>query len=304
MKIVYASDLHIEINGWDKTLSASRGWEPGDVLLLAGDTVAAPYLKPHRTDNRARKIQAATRRCMNQLSKLYQKILMIGGNHEHYGMVYDETYPTMKEFLKEWPNVTYLENEVFELHGVRFICATLWTHMKKRDPLVMETVRRGMNDYHYIYENNPAYKDKPISPDFTVDKHYESWNFIKSAAMGNDPKDASLARFVNNNNPDPTIVMTHHLPTAVGMHPHFRSQGGNLLNYAYFSDLDYHIPETVGAWLHGHTHYTYAEKLDNTWMVANQLGYYMEGHSYYSFVADRWLTVRDDGKIIPEQRGT
>jgi predicted MPP superfamily phosphohydrolase len=86
MKIVYASDLHLEFNGWNKkTCRQTRDWEPGDVLVLAGDTIPVPYLLPHRTDSNARKKQASMKRLLDQLSPLYEKILMVGGNHEHYG---------------------------------------------------------------------------------------------------------------------------------------------------------------------------------------------------------------------------
>src|SRR5574342_74287 len=166
--------------------------------------------------------------------------ILISGNHEHYGAVYDETYPIMKEFLKDWNNVSYLENEVFEMDGIRFVCATLWSDMKHRDPLVMETCRNGMNDYHCIYEDTLT--KKPITPEFTVKKFDESLTFIRAAT-----KDAT----------DPTVIVTHHPPTSWCLNPLYRQQTDNLLNYAFYSDLETAIPENVEAWIHGHTHYSH-----------------------------------------------
>jgi Icc-related predicted phosphoesterase len=142
-----------------------------------------------------------------------------------------------------------------------------------------------MNDYHYIYED--MLNKKPIDPEYTVKKFEESWGFIRSAALENTD--------------DLVIVVTHHPPTYYGLNPRYRAQGSNLLNYAFYTTLEYMIPDNVKVWIHGHTHHTHDTMIGNTLVVANQLGYYMEP-GYNFFFPDRWIEIGNDGEVSSCQR--
>lgn len=289
MKVVYASDLHIEINGWNKDSGMSKSFEPGDVLVLAGDIVPAAYILPHRTDKEARKIKAAVKRFGDQVFSQYRKVIIVMGNHEHYHYRYEETYETLKEWWSQWPQVSFVENEVVQVDNVRFLCATLWTDMAGSNPIAIQTCAAGMNDYRCI---KSGLDFRPIRPEYTIRRHRTSMEFLESNLTTDNLQDTWK---------ETTIVVTHHSPTDQGSAPQYRTGLG--LNSAYYTALEEWILDRpqIAAWIHGHTHYTHAMQLGPTWVLANQMGYYLEGHRYYDFAGDRWLEVRDK-KAIPCQR--
>jgi len=69
----------------------------------------------------------------------------------------------------------------------------------------------------------------------------------------------------------PTVVVTHHAPSARSLQPDFQS---DLLSAAYASHLDEFV-STCGAalWVHGHTHWSVDYRIGNTRVLANQRGY-------------------------------
>ena len=288
LKIVYVSDLHLEINGWNKDSGTAKGFEPGDVLVLAGDIIPAAYILPHRTDPEARKKKSSVKRFAKQIFPQYRKVIMIMGNHEHYHYRYEETYDSLKEWWSQWPQISFVENEVVIFEGVRFLCATLWTDMDGANPVAIQTCGSGMNDYHYI---KSGLDFRPIRPDYTIRRHKVSMEFLEE----------NLAKEWDG----VTVLVTHHSPTNYGSAPQFRAGRG--LNSAYYTSLEEWILDRpqIAAWVHGHTHYTHTMQVGSTWIVANQLGYYLEGRRYYDFAGDCWLEVRDvngEKRVVPCQR--
>src|SRR5690606_37391535 len=86
----------------------------------------------------------------------------------------------------------------------------------------------------------------------------------------------------------PTVVVTHHLPSAQSVNPKFT---GDLLNAAYASDLDQVIEDGRPAlWVHGHTHDSCDYQFGDTRVVCNPRGYDDE-----NAVFDRKLVVEIDG---------
>jgi predicted MPP superfamily phosphohydrolase len=288
LKIVYASDLHIEINGWNKDSGMSKSFEPGDVLILAGDTVPASYILDYRTDKEARKIKAACIRFANQVFKQYRKVIMIMGNHEHYHYRYEETYDTLKEWWSKWPQVEVVENEVVTVDDVRFLCTTLWTDMNGMNPVDIQTCGAGMNDYHCI---KSGLDFRPIRPEYTIRRFQKAMEFLESQ--------------LSVEYPGTTVLVTHHSPTNYGSAPQYRAGRG--LNSAYYTSLEGWILDRpqIAAWVHGHTHFTHTMQVGSAWIFANQMGYYLEGYRYYDFAGDKWFEIREvDGakKVVPCQR--
>lgn len=69
----------------------------------------------------------------------------------------------------------------------------------------------------------------------------------------------------------PTIVVTHHAPSARSVNPAFE---GDPINGAYASDLEGLISEFHPAlWIRGHTHYCVDYRLGDTRILSNQRGY-------------------------------
>ena len=71
--------------------------------------------------------------------------------------------------------------------------------------------------------------------------------------------------------PGPTVVITHHAPSARSIHPRFH---GSMLNASFVSNAD-HLAggDRVQLWVHGHTHDSFDYHLNGTRVVCNPRGY-------------------------------
>ena len=68
-----------------------------------------------------------------------------------------------------------------------------------------------------------------------------------------------------------TVVITHHAPHRLSIHPRY---SGRLLNAAFVSDMSRFF-ENVDLWIHGHMHDSFDYKIDNTRVIATPRGYAM-----------------------------
>jgi hypothetical protein len=73
----------------------------------------------------------------------------------------------------------------------------------------------------------------------------------------------------------PTVVVTHHAPSAKSIHPRF---AGSILNAAFISDLEHLLGhERVDLWIHGHTHDSFDYCVNGTRVLCNPRGYARDG---------------------------
>ncbi len=288
MKIVYVSDLHFEING---LRNGSCNFEPGDILVLAGDISSANYLHPNRKDPNARSVKKAWNHLKQEVFPDYEQVYKVFGNHTHYKHFFKHTYRVMKDFLSDVPNLKILENEIDIFKGVKFLGCTLWSDFENNNPYSKMACQKGMNDYHLIYEPleeiNPYDRTahgRKITPDFILDRHRESLAFLKEELSKQDDL--------------PVAVITHHCPTWKSLDPYY-SRHDNNLNGAYASNLSELILDNqqIAVWFHGHTHYTCQYKVGNTWILSNQCGYSGD-YSYRIFKPNHFVELKD-GKAIP-----
>jgi hypothetical protein len=68
----------------------------------------------------------------------------------------------------------------------------------------------------------------------------------------------------------PTVVITHHLPHRLSIHPKYE---GTRLNPCFASDLDHLVRAPVTLWIHGHTHESFDYVVNGTRVVCNPRGY-------------------------------
>ena len=80
MDVNLISDIHL--NFADLTLPG------GDVLILAGDAMEAGHLRKADNDKKNTFLADRYRRFINEELIKYRKVIMIAGNHEHYGNQY------------------------------------------------------------------------------------------------------------------------------------------------------------------------------------------------------------------------
>jgi len=234
MRIQLASDLHLEFIG--RSHPGARLVEPApgaELLVLAGDI-----------HNGVKGIEA--------FADWPVPVLYIAGNHEYYDHAWEQTRVDLSRACVG-TNVSFLDNDVVELGDVRFLGCTLWTDFALVDtPLdsAMAAVERGLADYRVI-----GTRSGPLRARQTLADHEASRRWLA----------AELSRpFAGD-----TVVVTHHGPHPLSIHPRFAAHP---LNAGFVSDL---TPLLGGAdlWLHGHTHDSFDYRVGRCRVVANPAGY-------------------------------
>ena len=242
MFIRYMSDLHLEFGSPNYILSPPVMPEDKDtVLVLAGDIgVGTQGIK-----------------WANTLRPRFRAVIYVLGNHEFYNNKW-EVLPN--EVIEE-----AADGGVFVLHpkhpglnevhiqGVNFVGATLWTDMNRSNPLDMLTARRMMNDFHVIRRHHSK-----LRPEDVVIQHKKE----------RDALFAALSRYKG----EPTVVVTHHLPSYQVVHPQYR---GDKLNCCYATDLDDLLADVDPVyWFFGHSQLSTDMRRGITRFLSNPFGYH------------------------------
>ena len=273
MKINVISDLHLDFA--DLTLPG------GDVLILSGDVCEARHLKKDMYNRdmvlfeHEDKLQRPDRyyRFLEEECSKYREVVMVMGNHEHYGFNYQKTYAHIAENLPD--NITLLENQTHTIDDVVFVGATLWTDMNKADPLTMFHMTRSMNDYRQVTMfNESKHVYHKLTPEKTVEDHFKSRQFI--------------AETVENKFDQKFVVVTHHAPSKASIKPQYADD--HLMNGAYSSDLSEFILQNpqIKLWTHGHTHDVFDYMIGSTRVVCNPRGYHNYEERAHQFRANEF----------------
>jgi predicted phosphodiesterase len=238
MKLNILSDLHLG----QGVLAPPR--TDADVVVLVGDI--------------GRPEQAVA-----WASGLGKPVLYVPGNHEFYGGSIAGTAAQLKQ-LCAGTLVRVLDDEEAVIGGVRFLGSTLWTDFLLFGDNEGRTAAAGaalrfMRDYSRIHVDDA--KERLFTPlDSAV-------LFQRHAAW--------LARKLAQPHPGPTVVITHHAPSAQSIHPRFE---GSPLNACFVSNAE-HLAggDRVQLWIHGHTHDSFDYQLNGTRVVCNPRGYARDG---------------------------
>lgn len=260
MKIALASDLHLEFADLDiKNTDGAR------VLVLAGDIMTAQELHDFAEDDTTYEIGYGTRRdkaamyrrFLKRCSDEFEHVLYVAGNHEFYHGKWEQTLTTLRDECAKFPNVHFIENDVFVLDDVTFVGGTLWTDMNGGDPLTKQVVADSMNDYRIIRVESRDFGR--LRPDDTIGRHIATLETIRSTV----DEDATKKYF----------VIGHMAPSKLSTKPQYEADVQ--INGAYSSNLSGFImdrPQIV-AWVHGHTHHEFDYRIGGTRIVANPRGY-------------------------------
>jgi predicted phosphodiesterase len=250
MKISIASDLHLEFG-----LLELENKDNADVLVLAGDIVVADRINP--------KHEWFFENCSNE----FKDVIYILGNHEHYHGDFQTTADIMRKVVEPYKNIHFLDNQMVDIDGVTFFGATLWTNMNNRDPIVLNYVGRGMNDFRIITNGWKGIADhhlKLFSTSDAADEFDRSKGFLELLLTANKDLGSKDNKFV---------VVGHHAPSRKSIHPMYKDE--TLMNYGYFSDLERFIfnhPE-IKLWIHGHMHMPFDYQIGDTRVICNPRGY-------------------------------
>lgn len=235
MRIHLLSDLHLEHGAYTPELPRA------DVVVLAGDI-----------DVGLRGLTWAAEQYAGT------PVVYVPGNHEYYRHTMPRHTADMTALARKLRVHLLVESGVM-LHGMRFLGCTLWTDFElfgtPTDAAMVEAdIRR--NDYHVIRMAPPH---RRLRPSDTIAMHASARSWLER----------ELARA-----PDvPTVVVTHHAPSALSLGPRFT---GDLIAASYASDLTA-LMERSGPmlWMHGHTHYCTDYTIGPTRVVSNACGYPM-----------------------------
>jgi DNA repair exonuclease SbcCD nuclease subunit len=275
MKGSVASDLHLEHH-------ALADLPGGDLLLLSGDVWAVAPMRPKAQDADSRAWRKRyTKFCQEELIK-YKHVLLIMGNHEHYGGIFEDTADILRTFLSAHaPHAILLDNETTEVDGVVFIGTTLWA------PYGFGTwqhiaIQKGMNDFHCIrtMERLDEYPTPSRGRTLVVPDIYKQYVnaklFLEDALRLNQGK--------------PTVVMTHHAPSHLCLVEQSRE-----FNDAYASNQHNLLDSfDIAMWTYGHTHDNKRVRVNHTLIVSNQRGYFgFERRANYFDITEADFTLEE-----------
>jgi len=228
------SDLHLEFSDW----VPPRG--PAEAVLLAGDIGVG-----------TRGIEWARRRFADK------PIIYVAGNHEFYGAKLPGALDVLREAARRW-DVDFLDGDSCVVGGTRFLGATLWTDYalygsepEELDRAMADAVEE-MNDFRMIKWADGSW----LTPEQVREVHLAKAQWLAEA----------LAQPFSG----PTVVITHHLPHRLSIHPKFV---GTRYNPCFASDLDHLVRAPVALWVHGHTHESIDYTVNGTRVFCNPRGY-------------------------------
>lgn len=239
MNIQLASDLHLDLlhPRWPEERLISPA-QDADVLVLAGDI---------------HKGTLAIDTFAQWAAQSPIPIIYIAGNHEFYG----DSLGAVQDRLREAAaavGIHYLQQDALILGGVRFLGCTMWTDYRLRSMYsqahVMEDVQQRIQDHFLIQSGAQAF-----TPQNAFDQHMASRHWLTQELA--KPFDGK------------TVVITHHGPHPLSVHPRYV---GDKRNGAYVSDLSALMPN-VDLWLHGHVHDSFDYQVGRCRVVANPAGY-------------------------------
>jgi len=270
LKIKYCSDIHLEFSSFPTTPDELDA-QPDEILLVAGDTILAVALQEKRTDGLGRQMQRRFEQFLEGV-KDFKEVYMIPGNHEAY--MHGDVASNCKwvnDFIarKGYTNIRMVDRARFSLDGkTDLLAATLWTDMNRRDPLALQYVQNGMNDFRVCY-----YEGTPFTTTDAADIFDETLSWLKEQVLDTSKN---------------FVVMTHHLPTFAAIDPRFK---GDTLNFGYASELDDIIMmhPHITHWIHGHSHFNTDFLVGETRIISNQRGYPPGG---YDGRRDNWTGFR------------
>ena len=265
MKIALASDLHLEFE--TITLPNTEG---AKVLILSGDICVAHSLhdhpinkpipvdamKPGRNQSAAYKYRGFFKR----VNEEFPRTIYVSGNHELYHGRYPDAYDWLREEMKNYSNIHFLNKEQVEIDDITFVGGTLWTDMNKNDPTTLQLIEGMMNDFRIIRNSQRNYSR--FSPLDAVVHHRETLEYIKSVV----DSDASKKY----------VVVGHHAPSSLSIHETYKNE--YYMNGGYYSDLSEFILDRpqIALWTHGHMHNPSDYMMGDTRIVCNPRGY--KGH--------------------------
>jgi len=225
-------------------------------------------------------------------------VLFVPGNHEYDGLDFDEAHQRLQDSCARL-GITWLEREVLQLGGVRFVGTTLWSDFDALGPLAGQTLPDPSSakfPAHFHHPNSQYTRQlKARDKAFRAANYYlrkthttrqgEAWlaeGMREQALECQDWLSQALAQPFDG----PTVVVTHFAPSLHSADPRYGQVPGTA---GFCNGLDHLLPQAQ-LWLHGHLHCPSDYTQHGCRVVANPLGY-AHKNEQIRFEPQRLLTV-------------
>lgn len=175
----------------------------------------------------------------------FPHVVYVFGNHEFYGSNIPAVRKNIARLQDRLPKLGngygqlhVLDNSVCEIEGRRFVGTTMWTRRSSET----DRLAGHMSDFEVIGNPMRIYEENEIA-----------LKFLDETVRADD------------------IVITHHLPAQMSVHPRY---AGNALNVFFLCDVEPLIQDRQPKlWVHGHTHSSCDYVIGTTQVVCNPFGY-------------------------------
>jgi len=231
----------------------------------------------------------------------YERIFLVLGNHEFYGLSYTDGLEKAQALVRE----SCLDDKVVLLHRMRWddpsgsgltvLGCTLWSNIPKK---AYDVVMKGVNDFYKIIDWTPAWHSR-------MHKEEAAWLCKQVAQIRAEGVD-NRTRSNDDDNDDSSsssparviLIATHHAPVVKGSsapeyegNPSTCAFSTNLLDAKNSRKKKW---KGVSTWLFGHTHWSTSMVLQESGirLVANQRGYVFPG-------TKETVVVQNDKKDTP-----
>ncbi|MGF6442613.1 metallophosphoesterase family protein [Paraburkholderia youngii] len=233
MRIQIASDLHVETLHRCRHLPTIAPAFDAEMLILAGDIATHTH-------------------GIKAFEHWPVPVLYVHGNHEpgraHY-------WGLIKELARvaQGTCVRYLECASVEMSALRILGCCLWTDyaLDGARLAAMQEAARSMPEHKTVRVSH----GQPFLPSHALAEHQKSRQWLR------EELDRPYA--------GKTVVVTHHAPHPLSIHPMFH---GDVLNAAFASDLT-PLVEKAHLWIHGHLHQSSNYEVGRCRVICNPRGY-------------------------------
>lgn len=232
MRIRVLSDLHLEVRAFDPPKVAA------DVVVLAGDIA-----------NGIEGIEWARR-------TFDSPVLYVPGNHEYYDGDIEAVRDALRNAAARYADgqVRLLDTETLSLAGIRFLGCTLWSDYSLLEPderpASMARMQRYVPDYRVIGRYGRKFQPEDSAE---LCSRHRAW----------------LKARLEEDCPQPTVVVTHFVPHRGSIAPQYEN---DIANPVFIVPLD-ELMGHAAAWIHGHTHTAFDYDAAGTRIVCNPRGY-------------------------------
>lgn len=216
----------------------------------------------------------------SELSARFKAVVVVLGNHDFYGEKIPRLYHKYREALAVFTNVHLLEaSEGFPsvvIDGYRFLGGTLWTNIRRGDPLAMVNFNTELGD-----DGRFAWSDRRLIRTSPKYHKFDSRDWLQRHKLTMAKLEEQLVE-----GDEPAILVSHMASNVPP--PHMRSRqlrSGDLSDAFYYSDLSGFFmqhPRIIMA-IHGHTHdpLDYTPSEEGPRFICNPAGYRSQGAKGY-----------------------